>query len=165
MDYKDLSNLKAMDFKVVASIFIKDHTVPMGLKTVQDYQNITMSDHGPQLKPGLLYILYKDYQILQDLSQINNNTEYCCGIEKWDKVTVTYKYSDYDKLMDMTRPSIIQTKQPLSPKVQKAKLDPVIRENERLKKIQKIKDNQLNELKKKVKLDWMTKRQMLIEEN
>jgi len=34
-----------------------------------------------------------------------------------------------------------------------------------LKKIQKIKDERLLELKKKVKLDWRTKRQLLIEES
>jgi hypothetical protein len=37
MDYKDLSNLNAMDFKIQVSIYIKDHTVPIGLKTVHDY--------------------------------------------------------------------------------------------------------------------------------
>jgi len=64
-------------------------------------------EDGTQLSPGLLYILYKEYQIFQDLSQINNNTEYCCGIEKWDMVSISYNESDYDKLVDMTRHSIM----------------------------------------------------------
>jgi len=37
MDYPDLSNLKAMDFKVQVSIYLKDHTAPIGLNTVKNY--------------------------------------------------------------------------------------------------------------------------------
>lgn len=76
-------------------------------------------------------------------------------------VSISYNESDYDKLLDMTRHSIMPN-QPPSPGFQ-TKLDPVLRDNEKLKKIQKIKDDQLLELKKKVKLDWRTKRQLLIE--
>ena len=40
------------------------------------------------------------YKIESDLKQINANSNYCCGVEKWDTINICYGLSDFQHILN-----------------------------------------------------------------
>ena len=135
--------MKSMKLEVSASIFLKDDFTPLRLKKVLNFKNNEQQLVENGVNFDLLFVLTTNYKINQDLEQINRNSLYMCGIEKWDKLSIWYSKSDYEQLLELNQKSIHNQSQ----------LAPSMKEVSRLKRLEEIKEKEIMQISQAIQSD------------